>query len=40
MLISVPAERSTDLINALEKHGTSGVVVGEIVEGARIRVIP
>jgi selenide,water dikinase len=40
VLISVTAERSGDLINALEKHRTSGVVVGEIVEGAGIRVIP
>jgi selenide,water dikinase len=40
LLISVPAERSGDLINALKKHGTSGVVVGEIVEGTGIKVIP
>jgi selenide, water dikinase len=41
LLISVPAERSGDLLNTLERHGAPGAVVGEIVgEEVGIRVIP
>jgi selenide,water dikinase len=40
LLISVPANRAEDLTSALERHGTSGVVVGEVVEGSGIRVTP
>jgi selenide,water dikinase len=39
LLISVPADRSESLTNALQKRGTPGSVVGEIVEGTGIRVI-
>ena len=40
LLVSVPAERSGDFVNALEKHGTSGAVVGEVVGGSGVRVTP
>jgi selenide, water dikinase len=40
LLISVPAERAEELVNILEKHNTSGAMVGEIVERNGIRVTP
>jgi selenide, water dikinase len=40
LLISVPAERAEELVNVLEKHNTSGAMVGEIVERNGIRVTP
>jgi selenide,water dikinase len=40
LLISVAAKRSEELIRALEKRKTMGVLVGEVVEGSGIRVIP
>ena len=40
LLISVPAGRSGDLVNALEQRGTQGAVVGEVVERNSIRITP
>ena len=40
LLISVPADRAEELVNVLEKHNTSGAMVGEIVERNGIRVTP
>jgi selenide,water dikinase len=40
LLISVPAERSEDLVDALERRATPAVVVGEVIEMAGIRVTP
>ncbi len=40
LLISVPADRAEDLVEALQKRGTSGAVVGEVVEEPGIRVAP
>jgi selenide,water dikinase len=40
LLISVAAERCGDLVTTLERHGTSGAVVGEVVERDGIRVVP
>jgi selenide,water dikinase len=40
LLISVPANSSKDLVNALEKRGTSGAVVGEVVESNGIWITP
>ena len=40
LLISVPTDRAADLVNALEKRGTSGAVVGEVTQGTGIRVVP
>jgi selenide,water dikinase len=39
LLISVPTDRSEELANALQKRGTPGFMVGEVVEGAGIRVV-
>jgi selenide,water dikinase len=38
LLISVPTDRTEDLVNVLKERGTSGAVVGEVVEGSEIRV--
>ena len=40
LLISVSADRAGHLVNALEEHGASGVVVGEVVETNDIRIVP
>jgi selenide,water dikinase len=40
LLISIPADRSEDLVDALEKRATSGAVVGEVIEISGIRVTP
>ena len=39
LLISVSPDRCRALLNALEEHGASGSLVGEVVEGTGIRVI-
>jgi selenide,water dikinase len=38
LLAAVPEERASELIRSLEEHGTSGFVVGEVVEGNGVRV--
>jgi selenide,water dikinase len=38
LLVAVPAPRASALVAALEKHGTSGAVVGEVVERPGVRV--
>jgi selenide,water dikinase len=38
LLVAVPAARASALVSALEKHGTSGAVVGEVVERPGVRV--
>ena len=40
LLISISADRAEDLVKALQKRGTSGTVVGEIVGEPGIRVTP
>ncbi len=40
LLISVPDDRSEDLVGALERHGTLGAVVGEVVQENGVRVTP
>jgi selenide, water dikinase len=40
LLVAVPEERASAFILSLEEHGTSGTVVGEIVEGSGVRVTP
>jgi selenide, water dikinase len=40
LLVAVPQERSNEFVRSLEKHGAAAVVVGEVVEGSGIRVIP
>jgi selenide, water dikinase len=38
LLAAVPEERVAEFIRSLEEHGTSGFVVGEVVEGKEVRV--
>ncbi len=38
LLAAVPEERASEFIRSLEEHGTSGFVVGEVVEGNGVRV--
>jgi selenide, water dikinase len=40
LLVAVPRKRTENFVNALEEHGASGAVVGEVVEGSGVRVIP
>jgi len=40
LLVAVPQERSNEFVRSLEKHGAAAVVVGEVVEGSGIRIIP
>lgn len=40
LLVSVPQDRIQDFVAALERHGTGGAVVGEVVEERGIRVVP
>jgi len=38
LLIAVPRARASELVGALDKRGVMGAVVGEVVEGAGVRV--
>jgi selenide, water dikinase len=38
LLVAVPEERVSAFVGSLEKHGVSGAVVGEVVEGNGVRV--
>jgi selenide,water dikinase len=38
LLVAVPEERTSEFVNALEKHGASGAVIGEVVKGIGVRV--
>jgi selenide,water dikinase len=38
LLVSVPCERKEEFIHALERNGTTGAVVGEVVREAGVRV--
>jgi selenide, water dikinase len=40
LLVAVPRKRTENFVNALEEHGASGAVVGEVVEGSGVRVTP
>jgi selenide, water dikinase len=40
LLVAVPEERATALVRSLKEHGTSGAIVGEVVEGSAVRVTP
>ena len=40
LLVAVPDERASAFVDALKRHGASGAVVGEIVEGKTIEVTP
>jgi selenide,water dikinase len=40
LLVAVPQQRSEEFVRALEKHDTAAAVVGEVVEGGGIRVVP
>jgi selenide,water dikinase len=38
LLVAVPGERASAFLGSLDEHGTSGAVVGEVVEGHGVRV--
>jgi selenide,water dikinase len=40
LLVAVPGERASAFVGALKRHGASGAVVGEVVEGQTIEVTP
>jgi selenide,water dikinase len=40
LLVAVPEERASTFVSSLEEHGTSGAVVGEVVEGSGVRATP
>ncbi len=40
LLVAVPEEQAEKFARSLEEHGTSGVVVGEVVQGSGVRVTP
>jgi selenide,water dikinase len=40
LLISVPADLSGELVGTLERHETSGAIVGEVIAASGIRVTP
>jgi len=40
LLVAVAEERAQEFVGALERNGALGTVVGEVVEGAGVRVVP
>lgn len=40
LLVAVPHEKVSAFVDSLQKGGTSGAVVGEVVEGQGVRVVP
>ena len=40
LLVAVPHEKVSEFVDSLQKGGTSGAVVGEVVEGQGVRVVP
>lgn len=38
LLVAVPRRRTHDFLGALERHGASGAVVGQVLEGSGIQV--
>ena len=40
LLVALPQGRVNDFLSTLHRYGTTGAVVGEVVEGSDIRVIP
>ncbi len=40
LLVAVAGERAQEFVGALERNGALGTVVGEVVEGAGVRVVP
>jgi len=40
LLVAVPEEHASELARALQEHGTTGSVVGEVDEGTGVRVTP
>jgi selenide,water dikinase len=40
LLVAVPEKRASAFVHALEEHATLAAVVGEVVEGRTVRVIP
>ena len=40
LLVAVPHERVSEFVGTLQEGGTSGAVVGEVVEGQGVRVVP
>jgi selenide, water dikinase len=40
LLVAVPEQRASAFVRVLEGYDTLGAVVGEVVEGQKIRVVP
>jgi selenide,water dikinase len=40
LLVSVPEQRASAFVRVLEGYGALAAVVGEVVEGQTIRVVP
>jgi selenide,water dikinase len=40
LLVAVPQEEVSEFLGSLQRHGASGAVVGEVVEGQGVRVTP
>ena len=40
LLVAVPEDRAENFVRSLEKHGASGAVVGEVIEGSGVRATP
>jgi selenide,water dikinase len=40
LLVAVPHEKVSEFVGSLQKGGTSGAVVGEVVEGHGVRIVP
>jgi selenide, water dikinase len=40
LLVAVPHEEVSEFVGSLQKGGTSGAVVGEVVEGHGVRIVP
>jgi selenide,water dikinase len=38
LLVAVPADRAAVFVHSLAEHGTTGAVVGEVIEGSGVRV--
>jgi selenide,water dikinase len=38
LLVAVPEELASAFVRSLEERGTPGAVVGEVIEGSRVRV--
>ncbi|MDQ3317804.1 MAG: AIR synthase-related protein, partial [Actinomycetota bacterium] len=40
LLVAVPEQQASAFVRALEKHATLAAVIGEVVEGQTVTVVP